>query len=185
MIDEALFAAKLPRGGLRIQRTLPGPIERVWAYLVEPEKRRLWLAGGPIEPGVGGRVELLFRHAELSDEPGAVPDRYADMAQGHRNDGRVTVWEPPHRLAFTWGENHGDPSEVSFTLSARGDAVLLTVVHVRLHGDAVLRSVSGGWHTHLDILDARLRGRAPDNFWNAFRRVEAEYARRLAAPRED
>ena len=29
---------------LKIQRLLPGPIERVWAYLVESDLRRQWLA---------------------------------------------------------------------------------------------------------------------------------------------
>ena len=31
---------------LKIQRVLPGPIERVWAYLTESELRRQWLAAG-------------------------------------------------------------------------------------------------------------------------------------------
>ena len=29
---------------LKIQRLLPGPIERVWAYLTESELRRQWFA---------------------------------------------------------------------------------------------------------------------------------------------
>ena len=33
-------------GTLRMERTLPAPIERVWAYFVEPDKRAAWLAGG-------------------------------------------------------------------------------------------------------------------------------------------
>ena len=33
-------------GTLRIQRLLPGPIERVWAYLTESDKRATWLAAG-------------------------------------------------------------------------------------------------------------------------------------------
>jgi uncharacterized protein YndB with AHSA1/START domain len=31
---------------LKIQRLLPGPIERVWAYLTDSELRRRWLAAG-------------------------------------------------------------------------------------------------------------------------------------------
>ena len=37
-----------PDKSLRLQRRLPGPIERVWAYLTEPDKRATWLAGGPM-----------------------------------------------------------------------------------------------------------------------------------------
>jgi DNA-binding transcriptional ArsR family regulator len=33
----------------RIERILPGPIERAWAYLTEPEKRRKWFVGGPMD----------------------------------------------------------------------------------------------------------------------------------------
>lgn len=35
---------------LKIQRLLPGPVERIWAYLTESELRRQWLAAGPMEP---------------------------------------------------------------------------------------------------------------------------------------
>ena len=31
---------------LTIQRMLPGPIERVWAYLTDSDLRRKWLAAG-------------------------------------------------------------------------------------------------------------------------------------------
>ena len=31
---------------LKIERLLPGPIDRVWAYLTESELRRQWLAAG-------------------------------------------------------------------------------------------------------------------------------------------
>ena len=44
------YAQPLSADTVRIERTLPGPIERVWAYLVDPELRALWLATGDIEP---------------------------------------------------------------------------------------------------------------------------------------
>ena len=31
---------------VEIRRLLPGPVERVWAYLTESELRRQWLAAG-------------------------------------------------------------------------------------------------------------------------------------------
>ena len=34
---------------LRIERLLPGPIERVWAYLTESDLRRKWLAAGEMQ----------------------------------------------------------------------------------------------------------------------------------------
>lgn len=42
---------------LQIERLLPGPIERVWSYLTESEKRRKWLASGdmPLTRGRSSR----------------------------------------------------------------------------------------------------------------------------------
>ena len=59
-------------GAVRFERLLPGPIERVWAYLTEPEKRGTWLAAGPMELRVGGRVELNFHHASQARTPCAI-----------------------------------------------------------------------------------------------------------------
>ena len=58
-------------GEIRILRTLPGPIERLWQYLTDPEKRSRWFAGGPMELKVGGKVELLFQHKKIA--PAEVP----------------------------------------------------------------------------------------------------------------
>ena len=41
---------------LKMQRLLPGPIERIWAWLVESDKRRKWLAAG--DDGAEGRRAL-------------------------------------------------------------------------------------------------------------------------------
>ena len=46
---------------LTIQRLLPGPIERVWAYLTESNLRRQWLAAGDMEMKVGAPFELPMR----------------------------------------------------------------------------------------------------------------------------
>lgn len=178
MIDD--YASLIAADTARIQRMLPGPIERVWAYLTESGKRSQWLAGGDMELQVGGKVALLFRHAELSDAPGTPPERHASMEAGHLNAGRITACEPPRLLAYTWAENHGDPSEVRFDLEPRDGKVLLTVTHRRLAGRDTLRSVAGGWHTHLDILADRLHGRAPPNFWRRYERFAVEYAVRFA-----
>src|SRR5215217_216003 len=54
---------------VRLERVLPGPIERVWEFLTDSEKRGQWLAAGALEPREGGRVELRFLHSTLSHEP--------------------------------------------------------------------------------------------------------------------
>ena len=38
---------------LHIERLLPGPIERVWQYLTDSDKRATWLAAGNVEQQIG------------------------------------------------------------------------------------------------------------------------------------
>jgi len=166
---------------VRLERTLPGPIERVWAYLTEPEKRAKWLAGGAMQLRAGGRVELEFRHADLSAEKTA-PDRYKKLnEEGHKLNGRVLACDPPRLLSYTWGDEAGKDGEVTFELTQRGADVLLVVTHRRLPDRKQMISVAGGWHAHLGILEDVLDGREPRGFWSTHAKVEAEYAKRFAA----
>jgi uncharacterized protein YndB with AHSA1/START domain len=167
-------------GEVRFERVLPGPVERVWAYLTEPEKRAKWLAGGPMDLRPGGRVELQFRHANLSPEREEVPEKYRKYGEGAAVSGRITACDPPRLLGYTWGEEDGPDTEVTFELSPRGDDVLLVVTHRRLAGPEAMKSVSGGWHTHLGILGDVLDGRTPRPFWATHMRLEEEYGKRLA-----
>ena len=64
---------------LKIQRLLPGPVERIWAYLTDSELRRKWLAAGAMDMKVGAPFELTWRNAELSDTPGARPDGFPEQ----------------------------------------------------------------------------------------------------------
>jgi uncharacterized protein YndB with AHSA1/START domain len=165
-------------GEVRLERRLPGPIERVWDYLTDAEKRGLWLAPGPMEQRPGGRLELRFRHADLSPRKVATPERYRRMDEGHVVICRVTRCEPPRLLSYTWGEE-AEPSEVTFELTELGDEVGLVVTHRRLKDAAEMISVASGWHTHVDILIDHLSGREPENFWVAHAAVEAEYEARF------
>ena len=161
---------------LRIRRVLPGPIERVWAYLTESGKRGRWLASGPMELRVGGRVELTFRNTELTGPGEPAPDKYKKY-EGARFSGHVTRCEPPRLLSYTWG----DGSEVTFELSPEGENVLLVLTHRRLPDRRTMVSVASGWHTHLGILVDQLEGREPRPFWSTYAGLEAEYEKRLPA----
>ncbi len=164
---------------VRIERTLPGPIERVWAFLTEPDKRGRWLATGEMELRVGGRVEHVFRNSELTENDDPPPPKYAKYGAESRMQGRITACEPPRLLAYTWGEPSGEHSQVRFQLIEDGADVRLVLVHSRLPNREEMLSVAGGWHTHLDILADRLDGRTPPGFWATHTRLEAEYALRI------
>ena len=159
---------------LKIQRLLPGPIERIWAYLTESDLRRQWLAEGEMEMKVGAPFELVWRNDELTDPPGRRPPGFSDE---HRMQSRITELDPPRKLAFAW-ENSG---EVSCELEPKGNDVLLTLIHRRLPDRATLLGVGAGWHLHLDILVARATGTEPEPFWDGWRRLKKEYDHRMPA----
>jgi uncharacterized protein YndB with AHSA1/START domain len=167
-------------GTIRFERLLPGPIERVWAYLTESDKKEKWLAAGVVESRVGGRVEFKFKHSDLSETDESIPEKYKHMEGGTYFEGRVTEWDPPRLLSYTWGEGTGTESKVTFELIPEGDKVRLILTHRRLDDDIdTLASVGSGWHTHLGILIDRLNGREPKGFWSVHTLMEREYRERI------
>lgn len=165
---------------LRMERLLPGPIERVWSYLTDADKRGRWLAYGDMDLCIGGQVRHVFRNSELTDNDEAPPPKYAQQAGEVSLMGRITACEPPRLLAYTWGGTDED-SEVTFELSERADKVLLVLTHRRIGTREDMLSTSAGWHTHLGILSDRLNGRNPSGFWATHTRLEAEYETRIAS----
>src|SRR3569832_2713540 len=62
-------------------RTLPGPIEKVWAHITDTKLLPAWFGDySTIEPRQGGRVSLMGGHIR----------------------GVVTQWQPPKKLVYTW-----------------------------------------------------------------------------------
>lgn len=173
------YGERLDETTVRFERLLPGPIERVWEYITDSEKRATWLAGGSTELAVDGIIELHFHNTSLSplpDDP--PPQKYCGLPEKMSYSGRVTVCEPPNRIAHTWVSDD-EYSEVDYQLQKRGDQVLLVITHRRLNDDEMLLGVCGGWHAHLDILFAVLAGRTPPPFWKTHTALEKEYARKL------
>ncbi|WP_206026253.1 SRPBCC domain-containing protein [Roseimicrobium sp. ORNL1] len=170
----------------RVVRLLPGPVERVWAYLMESDKRKTWFTDGTIEPRLGGDVHLHFRHANISPNE-TPPEKYRTVHDpGVPMAGKVVAYEPPHRLGITWeGEKPGENSEVIFDLEPKGEDVQLTLTHRKLCSDAERADVSSGWHLHTAVLFARLSGDTPSPLWAAHDRLEAFYKKRMNAASAD
>jgi len=131
--------------GVRFERILPGPIERVWGFLTETERLPGWFGRAAIEPRAGGVVNLLDGHVR----------------------GVVTQWKPPRLLVYTWNvfspgdeESHYPESYVKFELEPRGNEVLLTLTHLPVL-ERFEKQNAMGWHTFLDIVDAAARGEMP------------------------
>jgi uncharacterized protein YndB with AHSA1/START domain len=157
---------------VRIQRLLPGDIQRVWDYLTVSDLRRRWLASGEMTLEEGASFTLTWRNDELTDPPGQRPE---GMSGEHGMTSRITELDPPRRLAFTWDGG----AEVTVDLTPQGRDTLLVLTHRRLPDRAHLCGVSAGWHNHLDLLEAILRGARPAPFWDGWNRLRAEYEQRI------
>ena len=175
----AEFGVITEAGAIRFERLLPGPIERVWDYLTVPEKRRLWLADGPMDLRPGGEMELIWRNGELAGDE-TPPEEYAKWAGEHRMKGHVLRVEPPRLLVHSWDEDSSS-AEVVYELQERGDKVLLTLTNRKLPTRGAIVGVGGGWHTHLELLAAELEGCKPPRFWGLVAQLQPEYEARTPA----
>ncbi len=167
-------------GVLRMERVLSAPIERVWSYFVEPDKRAKWLAGGTMAHEPGGKIELQFDHIYLSGE--RAPERFDACNERQSATSHVVRMDAPRLLVMTWDDGGPAESEVSFELAPEGaHATRLVLIHRRLLDRKQLLSHASGWHAHLDVLDDLLHGRKARPFWTNFLEVEAAYEKRLPA----
>ncbi len=161
---------------IRMERRLQAPAATVWRWLTEPDLRRLWFAGGDLDPRVGGEVELVFDHDALSDEDVPYPERYAPY-KGAVGRERVVIYDPPTRFAITWDE--GREGTALFELFDEGETTRLVLTHSGISGPAPMANFGGGWHSHLAVLEARIAGRGVANFWALHAEAEAAVARQL------
>ena len=173
------FGELLDESTVRFERLLPGPIERVWSYLTEGEKRARWLCGGDVETVADGHVDMHFHNASLSgDDDIPRPEKFQDMPEKMSFEGKVTRCEPPRILEHTW-EFDDESSLVCYELTEEEDKVKLVLTHRRLDSKDTVLSVSGGWHTHLNVLVDVLEGSPPRPFYKMQQQFAAEYEKRL------
>jgi uncharacterized protein YndB with AHSA1/START domain len=135
----------IPESAVRFERSLPGPVERVWEFLTDAARLPEWYGEGKIEPREGGAVTLL----------------------GGDVRGVVTIWRPMQALGYTWNIFAPDEkisaspvSYLEFALAAEGDRVKLTLTH-RPIPEAMQKQTAMGWHTFLDLTEAGLGGQFP------------------------
>ncbi|MEM8770404.1 MAG: SRPBCC family protein [Pseudomonadota bacterium] len=175
------YGEVLEDGSMQFVRMLPGPIERVWDYLTDPEKRAQWLCGGETATQAGGKIVMAFDNSTLTPhEDDHPPEKYKDAGGPVTFEGKVLGYERPHLLQFTWPNADGGEGVVTFRLSEEGEKVRLELTHKGIRRASDFIGASGGWHVHLDILDDKLAGRDPGPFWTAHTAAENEYEKRFA-----
>lgn len=176
-MSDPAYGVVTEAGTVRFERLLPGPIERVWAYLTESDKRAQWLASGEMDLRPGGELEYVWRNWELAIPQEVAPEKWN---KEFRMKGHILRVEPPHLLVHTWDEATSS-AEVSFELKEEGDRVRLVLTNRRLPNRGELVGVSAGWHSHLDVLREVLVGGARTPFWSKVERLEEEYEGRTPA----
>lgn len=170
-LPESSFGVVVNDNTVRFERTLPGHIEEVWKYFTQPTFLSRWLAEATVEARLGGRIELSFDEAEM-------PER---KEKGKRIIGLINGFEPLRKLAFSWMDTSNDlDSAVSVELSEQGDKTNVVLTHTRLPRSR-MHEFLAGWHTHLDVLAARLTNSIPPIFSKRFNQVVQKYAAIVAS----
>lgn len=137
------------RSGLRYVRRYPHPVDRVWRAITDSDQLRYWMPCDIVgERAAGAAITLPFWPAHVEkygiDEPAL--------------SGRIEIWEPPRRFAWTWG---GDL--LIFELSGVDDGTELVFTTWPEDSDlAGIVSTAGGYHICLAELAVLLDdGSAP------------------------
>jgi uncharacterized protein YndB with AHSA1/START domain len=96
----------------------------------------------------------LHRHS-LADEPETATvdgERIYERAKDGTEHtwGHIVVWEPPHRLAFTWEVRRGGQSAVEIRFTQEGDGTRVEVEHTGFeaygaNAPAIRASYEPGW----------------------------------------
>ena len=177
------FATRPDPHTVEFVRILPGPIERIWDFIADGKKRGEWFASGDLPEKVGQPFTMRFKHSTLSPNQAPPPEKFIEMDKtGHTSRNVLLAYEPPHRLVFSFGPDARADSEVEFLLSQEGDPadnkIRFTLTHRKIPDRAFAVDVSGGWHSHLAILQYKAEGKVPPAFWDVWRKTDGVYDER-------
>lgn len=129
---------------VRLERSLRHPVEMVWRAITDPAELRHWFPSDvSMEYRIGGVVRFAFRNGEGPDL-----------------EGRVVEFDPPHLLAFLWGDSVLR-FELRPELGADGPGCRLLFSHT--FDDAVsAASYAAGWYICFENLYLLLDGKPSD-----------------------
>lgn len=128
-------------GTVLMSRRYLAAVEDVWDAWTSPERTARWLGTVSGDLSAGGEVLLV-------------------MSEDERVACRITVCEPPRRLAVIWREAGEPESAAEIRLRPDGDGTILELEHGRLLGDRAV-GYGYGWEDFLDRLSALLAGGDP------------------------
>ena len=153
MNTDVLHLTRTADSTIRLSKTIPAPIERVFAAWTEPEIMSVWFAStddyttpiAEVDLQVGGtyRVGMQRKDGTIS----IVSGQYCQI-------------EPPALLSFTWAweSPHRDEHETQVTLEFRANAggTDLALTHDRFRDEDLRKRHTEGWTGCLDRLARKL-----------------------------
>jgi uncharacterized protein YndB with AHSA1/START domain len=162
--DGQLIELEGDRVGVRFERRLAHPPERVWRAITEPADLAQWFPAD-IEGDLmtaGAELRFPFREGEAETQSGEVIES-----------------DPPRILAYTWGDQ-----SLRFELEPDGDGTRLVFTHALPREETA--QVAAGWELRLGALEDVLDGRQPPDVFDQDRwlEVHAAYAEQFGVDPE-
>jgi hypothetical protein len=122
--------------GVRFERILDHPVQRVWAALTQPDRLAAWLAPTRIEGGEGGSITV--------------------ETLGGIMGGKILSWNENSLLEYAWYKE----SIVRWELLREGPGRCQLILTYSLVPASRLNGAAIGWHYHLDMLIINVSGAA-------------------------
>lgn len=155
---------------IRMERLLPGPIERVWQFCTDSDLLNEWLMPGSIDAKPGGLIEFVCPAVSEELVPGVKPHSDDVISRG-----LISECDPPRVLAFSWFESIYDTAtEFRIELEERDDQVLLVLTHSHLDPEWMAVTATG-WHVQMAVLLALLKGEEKPDIAPLFDQLLKEY----------
>jgi uncharacterized protein YndB with AHSA1/START domain len=163
--DGKLIEAEGGRVGVRFERRLAHPPERVWRAVTEADELAKWF---PARPEISGERRVGARLTIVYPENVEPPD-----------SGEIVELDEPRLFAFTWRSAEQEPQLLRFELEPDGDGTKLIFTHELPRADSA--KVAAGWQLCLDDLEAALaaepRAEFPHDRWVELHEEYAEQFR--------
>ena len=135
---------------------LAAPVERVWAFLTDPQKLSTWLMDSDFSPTAGTKFKFTSPPSGRWD--GTIHCEVQDVIENER-------------ISYTWCANDiGVTTMVTFDLEATYDGTRLSLTHVGF--DEAMGGAAGrhaaGWAGCLNALRVAMLGGSADYDWSEF-----------------
>lgn len=168
--------------GLRYERLLRHPPEKVWAALTESEHLRHWFPADIVgERRAGAEVRLPFWPESVEAAVDELQEQGVDL-EDPVLPGRIHEWDPPDRFVLEWGNAGAAPDLLRFELTeVDGGTRLLFTTWPGIAGPHGHAGTGAGWQVCLGELETLLDGgpsTTPSR--EEVEALERQYAERLA-----